>query len=189
MECKSKSRFGFKSGFEDFSQIRWIWFGFDLNGPLDPPPPHPPLQWISFCWRRWTFGTVPYAITSLIMMLLSKISNDTSSFILINMALLHDRIYEWGNLISVSFDICKLIAQVFFPGEYIAALYSRGFSQSDFLLQGKCKKKKKDPKVWHGGQKTYLIWPHLFLPHPKHQCSGCPGLHIDGILLISGIFP
>ena len=31
MVGKSKSGFGFKSGFEDFSQIRLIWFGFDLN--------------------------------------------------------------------------------------------------------------------------------------------------------------
>ncbi len=25
-------------------------------------------------------------------------------------------------------------------------------------------------KVWHSGQKTNLVWPHLFLSHPKHQC-------------------
>ncbi len=31
------------------------------------------------------------------------------------------------------------------------------------------KYKKNAPKVWHGGQKTNLIWPHLFLPHPKHH--------------------
>ncbi len=46
----------------------------------------------------------------------------------------------------------------------------------DFLYMGKCKKN--GPKVWHGGQKTNLIWPHLFLPHPKHQCCRCLNLAI-----------
>ncbi len=30
MAGKSKSGFGFKSGFSHFCQIRWIWIGFEL---------------------------------------------------------------------------------------------------------------------------------------------------------------
>ena len=34
-----------------------------MNEPFE--PPHPPLQWISFCWRCLTLWTVPYKIVFL----------------------------------------------------------------------------------------------------------------------------
>ncbi len=58
--------------------------------------------------------------------------------------------------------------------------FAKTFTTTDRTIKVNGQVQKKWPQMWHGGQKTNIIWRHLFLPHPI--CGSPPGVIVADTL-------